>query len=106
METLRNSFNSSEVKDELINSMNLEEDKKLTPQVIKERLDQYVIGQNEVKKAVAIALSNSKFKIGTRFRKRLCDKSAVEDLKSHNLMIIGKSGSGKTEVITLFNLRL
>ena len=29
----------------------------------------------------------------------MCLKSNVEDLKSHNLMIIGKSGSGKTEII-------
>jgi len=33
-----------------------------------------------------------------RYRKRLCEKASLDDLKSHNIMIIGKSGSGKTEV--------
>jgi ATP-dependent protease Clp ATPase subunit len=57
VEQLRNSIDPNEVKDELLNSMNLEEDKKLTPQTIKEKLDEYVIGQDQVKRAVAIALS-------------------------------------------------
>ena len=35
----------------------------------------------------------------------MCMKSNVEDLKSHNLMIIGKSGSGKTEVLCIYLFR-
>jgi DNA replication protein DnaC len=38
-------------------------------------------------------------KKGNRYRKRLCPKEYKEDLRSNNIMIIGNSGSGKTEVL-------
>ena len=38
--------------------MNFENDKKLTPQKIKTELDKYIIGQDNVKKSIAICLSN------------------------------------------------
>jgi len=51
--------------------MNLEEDKKLTPQIIKDKLDNYIIGQDEVKKAVAIALSIQIFTLRNSIQKEI-----------------------------------
>ena len=87
-----------DIKDEMLNSMDMDLEKEMTPLKIKDSLDKYIIGQDHVKRAVAIALSDIFINLGTRYRKRMCLRSNVEDLKSHNLMIIGKSGSGKTEV--------
>jgi ATP-dependent protease Clp ATPase subunit len=58
MENFRNKLKIDEIKEELINSMDLEVEKKMTPLKIKDELDKYVIGQEHVKRAIAIALSN------------------------------------------------
>ncbi|MDC1316143.1 ATP-dependent protease ATPase subunit HslU [Alphaproteobacteria bacterium] len=68
------------------------EDQKLTPQIIKEELDRYVVGQNDAKKAVAIALRN-------RWRRlNIKDKSLREDIIPKNILMLGPTGCGKTEI--------
>jgi len=57
MESFRNKLKIEEIKEELVNSIDLEIEKKMTPTKIKEELDKYVIGQDHVKRAIAIALS-------------------------------------------------
>lgn len=57
MDSFRNKLKIDEIKEELMNSMDLELEKKMTPQKIKDELDKYVIGQESVKRSIAIALS-------------------------------------------------
>ncbi len=57
MEGFRNKLKIDEIKEELSNSIDLEIERKMTPLKIKEELDKYVIGQEHVKRAIAIALS-------------------------------------------------
>jgi len=59
LESFRNKLKIDEIKEELSESMNFDVDKKMTPQKIKEELDKYIIGQDHVKKALAISLRNS-----------------------------------------------
>lgn len=70
---------------------NLQTTKKLTPKEIVERLDQYIIGQNEAKKAVAIALRN-------RYRRQLVDEDMQKEITPKNILMIGPTGVGKTEI--------
>ena len=59
------------------------DDQTLTPSVIKEELDRYVIGQDEAKKAVAIALRN-------RWRRlNIKDENLREDIIPKNILMIG-----------------
>ena len=68
------------------------DDKKLTPQVIKDELDRYVIGQDDAKKAVAVALRN-------RWRRlNIKDKLLKEDIIPKNILMLGPTGCGKTEI--------
>ena len=68
------------------------DDQNLTPRVIKEELDRYVVGQDEAKKAVAIALRN-------RWRRlNIKDENLREDIIPKNILIIGPTGCGKTEI--------
>ena len=68
------------------------DDQNLTPQIIKEELDRYVIGQDEAKKAVAIALRN-------RWRHlNVSDESLRDDIIPKNILMIGPTGCGKTEI--------
>jgi ATP-dependent HslUV protease ATP-binding subunit HslU len=68
------------------------DDQALTPKVIKEELDRYVIGQDDAKKAVAIALRN-------RWRRlNINDDSLREDIIPKNILMIGPTGCGKTEI--------
>ena len=59
MENFRNKLKIEEIKDELMNNIDIEYEKKLTPLKIKEELDKYVIGQEHVKKAISISLSKN-----------------------------------------------
>ncbi len=61
VEGFKNKLNIEEIKDELMNWMDMDIEKKMTPQKIKEQLDRYVIGQEHVKKAIAVALSKILF---------------------------------------------
>jgi ATP-dependent HslUV protease ATP-binding subunit HslU len=63
----------------------------LTPRQIVEELDKYIIGQDNAKKAVAIALRN-------RSRRRLLDQEMQEDVYPKNIIMIGPTGVGKTEI--------
>ncbi|WP_419163198.1 ATP-dependent protease ATPase subunit HslU [Candidatus Palauibacter sp.] len=63
----------------------------LTPRQIVEELDQYIIGQDEAKKAVAIALRN-------RWRRQHVDEGMREEILPNNIILIGPTGVGKTEI--------
>jgi ATP-dependent HslUV protease ATP-binding subunit HslU len=63
----------------------------LTPKVIVEKLDQYIIGQHEAKRAVAIALRN-------RWRRQNVSKEMGEEISPKNIIMIGPTGVGKTEI--------
>lgn len=63
----------------------------LTPREIVRELDKYVIGQNDAKKAVAIALRN-------RVRRQKLDPEMAEDVMPKNILMIGSTGVGKTEI--------
>jgi len=63
----------------------------LTPANIVEYLDQYIIGQDRAKKAVAIALRN-------RWRRKQLPPEVAEEIIPKNILIIGPTGVGKTEI--------
>ena len=63
----------------------------LTPKQIVDELDKYIIGQDEAKKSVAIALRN-------RWRRRRVDESIRDEIMPANIIMIGPTGVGKTEV--------
>ena len=63
----------------------------LTPRQIVEKLDQYIIGQGDAKRAVAIALRN-------RWRRQNVAKELAEEISPKNIIMIGPTGVGKTEI--------
>ena len=63
----------------------------LTPKQIVEQLDQYIIGQNKAKRAVAVALRN-------RTRRLKLDESIRDEVAPKNILMIGPTGCGKTEI--------
>lgn len=63
----------------------------LTPRQIVAELDRYIVGQEEAKKAVAIAIRN-------RWRRRRVDEDLRDEIVPSNLVLIGPTGVGKTEV--------
>ncbi|RAK23362.1 ATP-dependent HslUV protease ATP-binding subunit HslU [Anoxybacillus vitaminiphilus] len=63
----------------------------LTPRQIVEKLDQFIVGQKEAKKAVAIALRN-------RYRRSLLDEKLRDEIVPKNILMIGPTGVGKTEI--------
>lgn len=63
----------------------------LTPRQIVAELDKYIIGQNDAKKSVAIALRN-------RWRRLRSDQEIREDIIPNNILLIGPTGVGKTEI--------
>ena len=63
----------------------------LTPREIVRELDKYVIGQAEAKRAVAIALRN-------RIRRQKLDPDMAEEVMPKNILMIGPTGVGKTEI--------
>ena len=65
--------------------------KDLKPKEIVTELDKYIIGQKDAKKSVAIALRN-------RWRRRQLDKDLQEEIAPKNIILIGPTGVGKTEI--------
>ncbi len=63
----------------------------LSPRQIVAELDKYVVGQGDAKKAIAIALRN-------RIRRQKLDPEMAEDVVPKNILMIGPTGVGKTEL--------
>ena len=63
----------------------------LTPRQIVHELDRYIIGQDEAKKSVAIALRN-------RYRRSKVEEGLREEISPKNILMIGPTGVGKTEI--------
>src|ERR1700741_4457235 len=63
----------------------------LTPREIVAELDKHVIGQKDAKRAVAIALRN-------RMRRQKLTPELAEDIMPKNILMIGPTGIGKTEI--------
>ena len=63
----------------------------MSPREIVAELDKYVVGQREAKKAVAIALRN-------RIRRQKLDEEMAEEIAPKNIIMIGPTGIGKTEI--------
>ena len=69
----------------------MQEIKCLKPQELVKELDKYIIGQTEAKKAVAVALRN-------RYRRKLIEKPLRDEIVPKNILMIGPTGVGKTEI--------
>lgn len=63
----------------------------LTPAQIEQELDKYIVGQKDAKKSVAIALRN-------RWRRRQVEKDLQDEISPKNIILIGSTGVGKTEI--------
>ncbi|MFR2965991.1 MAG: ATP-dependent protease ATPase subunit HslU [Anaerovoracaceae bacterium] len=63
----------------------------MTPKEIVAELDKYIIGQDEAKKSVAIALRN-------RYRRSLLPEELREEITPKNILMMGPTGCGKTEI--------
>ncbi len=63
----------------------------MTPKEVVDALDEYIIGQDEAKKAVAVALRN-------RYRRLQLDDQMQEEITPKNILMIGPTGVGKTEI--------
>lgn len=63
----------------------------LTPRQIVRELDRYIVGQDEAKRAVAIALRN-------RYRRSKVEDAMREEISPKNILMIGPTGVGKTEI--------
>ena len=65
--------------------------KVLTPKEIVLELDKYIIGQDEAKRSVAIALRN-------RWRRQQVPRELRDEIAPKNIIMIGPTGVGKTEI--------
>jgi ATP-dependent HslUV protease ATP-binding subunit HslU len=63
----------------------------LTPRDIVRELDRYIVGQTKAKRAVAVALRN-------RWRRLRADETMREEILPNNIILIGATGVGKTEI--------
>ncbi|MCY7360744.1 MAG: ATP-dependent protease ATPase subunit HslU [Ignavibacteria bacterium] len=75
----------------IINKTSEKEIKQLTPSEIVEELNKYIIGQNNAKKSVAIALRN-------RWRRQQVTDEMKDEIMPNNIIMIGPTGVGKTEI--------
>src|SRR5687768_15909288 len=65
--------------------------KHLTPKEIVSELDKYIVGQNDAKRAVAVAIRN-------RWRRQQLPEDMRQDVSPKNILMIGPTGVGKTEI--------
>lgn len=65
--------------------------KQMTPKEIVAELDKYIIGQDDAKKSVAVALRN-------RYRRSMLPDEMKEEIKPKNILMMGPTGCGKTEI--------
>ena len=65
--------------------------KDLTPRKIVEYLDEYIVGQQNAKRSVAVALRN-------RWRSSRLPKEIAREVSPKNILLIGPTGVGKTEI--------
>jgi len=82
------SFKPKEIKENVEQSSNVTS---LSPREIVSVLDRYVIGQNQAKRAVAIALRN-------RWRRQALSNEMKDEVLPKNILMIGPTGVGKTEI--------
>ena len=66
-------------------------DMELTPRQIVAELDKHIVGQDEAKRSVAIAVRN-------RWRRQQVDETMKKEISPKNIMMIGPTGVGKTEI--------
>lgn len=71
--------------------LSIEPKMSMTPREVVEYLDQYVVGQKDAKMSVAIALRN-------RWRRGLVDEEMRGEIHPHNILMVGPTGVGKTEI--------
>ncbi|GHV54944.1 ATP-dependent protease ATPase subunit HslU [Synergistales bacterium] len=69
----------------------VKDDASLTPRAVVAYLDRYVVGQNDAKRAVAIALRN-------RIRRRALPEEIRHEIAPKNILMVGPTGVGKTEI--------
>ena len=65
--------------------------KHLTPRMVVDELDRYIIGQHKAKRAVSIAMRN-------RWRRQMVDERMREEISPKNIIMVGPTGVGKTEI--------
>lgn len=75
-------------KSKELSTINMDE---MTPRQIVKELDKYIIGQEKAKKSVAIAIRN-------RIRRRMLERDLQEEIHPKNIIMIGPTGCGKTEI--------
>jgi ATP-dependent HslUV protease ATP-binding subunit HslU len=63
----------------------------LTPKAVVAALDAHIVGQNEAKRAVAVALRN-------RWRRQRLSDELRDEVTPKNILMIGPTGCGKTEI--------
>jgi len=63
----------------------------LTPKQIVEKLDRYIVGQDDAKRAVAVAIRN-------RWRRQQLDPEVAGEVNPKNIVMVGPTGVGKTEI--------
>jgi ATP-dependent HslUV protease ATP-binding subunit HslU len=79
------------VKDQILSQNKKMMTDQLTPREIVSELNKYIIGQDKAKKMVAIALRN-------RWRRRQVEDDLREEIMPNNIILIGPTGVGKTEI--------
>ncbi len=65
--------------------------KELTPRIIVEQLDRHIVGQDDAKRAVAVAIRN-------RWRRKQIGEEMRQEVSPKNILMIGPTGVGKTEI--------
>eukprot|EP01112_Ceratiomyxa_fruticulosa_P015938 TRINITY_DN4773_c0_g1_i1.p1 TRINITY_DN4773_c0_g1~~TRINITY_DN4773_c0_g1_i1.p1 ORF type:complete len:570 (+),score=125.67 TRINITY_DN4773_c0_g1_i1:258-1967(+) len=90
VENQENIETQEEIEDDLLN-LDDDEGKQLMPKEVVSELGKYIVGQTDAKRAVAIALRN-------RYRRQLLPASMRDDVIPKNILMVGPTGCGKTEI--------